>query len=363
MPDEVRKRGPPLGGAGRRPWPGAVSRQRSRPGSLALPHRALRRGSSEDHQQVARPRRSRRPPPSIRVTVPARGARSSFCIFMASTTSRACPASTTSSTVTRDLHDPPRDDGTDLERPTGRGRARPVAAGPLAQARPGPASSTMRLVAPAVDDDLDAGGDHRGPAAPTAADRRAWRIGELGRVGLRRGRVHRSVGSSPMTVTRREAGGSSRPPIVRVVAAAGAPPARRCPCAKTPSHRRRTWHRRTCRRRIRVGRGGGRRRGCATRSRCARLRRPRRPNGARRGRSTASAVAERRRAQQRAMERQGGLDPGHDDFVERPRHARDGRRPIRSDGQDLGDHRIVVGRDPLPRPDRAVDADARDRPA
>ena len=58
-------------------------------------------------------------PTATRSTVPSRGDRSSFCIFIASTVRSCWPAVTTSPGAHRDGHDPPRDDGTDL----GAGRA------------------------------------------------------------------------------------------------------------------------------------------------------------------------------------------------------------------------------------------------
>ena len=59
-----------------------------------------------------------------------------------------------------------------------------------------------------------------------------------------------------------------------------------------------------------------------------------------------------------AIERQGRLDAPDLGLVEGPAEAVDGGRPIRGMDHQLGDQRVVVRRDPLPRLDRRVDPDA-----
>ncbi len=66
-------------------------------------------------------------------------------------------------------------------------------------------------------------------------------------------------------------------------------------------------------------------------------------------------------ADQGTIEWQRGLDPADDDFVERPPHPVDGGSPVRGDRHDLGDHRVVVRRHPLPGANRRIDPNARTR--
>ena len=150
-------------GRGRRPCRGRRSRcpssSRSAPAARA-PTEGLARGSSPARSRagsapvsgaalgsVGRVSRSttRRSPMSIvspsptatRSTVPARGARSSFCIFIASTTSRLLAGVDDVARGDRTGHDPARNDRPDLGRPlaaVGIGHARSPAGG----ARPGP---------------------------------------------------------------------------------------------------------------------------------------------------------------------------------------------------------------------------------
>ena len=98
--------------------------------------------------------RSRRHPAGTRVTVPALGARSSFCIFMASTASRVWPASTVSPGSDGHGRDPAGDDGTDLQRATSGSARGPVTRGTLAEGGPRLVLD-QQLEAPALDDDLD----------------------------------------------------------------------------------------------------------------------------------------------------------------------------------------------------------------
>ena len=70
---------------------------------------------------------------------------------------------------------------------------------------------------------------------------------------------------------------------------------------------------------------------------------------------------ERRSAHQVAVEREGRLDAAHHDLVERATHPGDGLVPMCTYGHDLGDHGVVVGSDPIARPDRGVHAHARAR--
>lgn len=59
------------------------------------------------------------------------------------------------------------------------------------------------------------------------------------------------------------------------------------------------------------------------------------------------------------MERDGGLDAFDDRGGEGAAHTSDGARAVAVVDDDLGDHRIVVGRDEIAIVDRRIDADAR----
>ena len=175
MPDEVSKRSR-RSGAAARALARSVARQRSRPGSG--PRRPAGRSGraviAMHHQDVAELDRLAGRRPATRSTVPARGARSSFCIFIASTASSVCPR--VDRVARRDGHgrDPSRDDGTDLERAAGRAGRVAVARGPLPEV--GPAGVLdVELEAPAIDDDLDRG---RRPSRRAATD--AARCGSAG---------------------------------------------------------------------------------------------------------------------------------------------------------------------------------------
>ena len=203
MPDEVSNGVAPLRRAARGPSPGGSSRQRSRAGS-APPRSAgpgARVGSSDDQQEVARARRSGRRRPRRARRCRRAATRSSFCIFIASTTRSCWPATTASPGVDRHATRPARDDGTDLGRPAhGRAAARPRR-GPLAEG--GSARRLdLDLEPPAVDDDLAPGdartGDRRLIEAPSARSgrTRAW----VGAVVARRAAARRgstTIGARP----------------------------------------------------------------------------------------------------------------------------------------------------------------------
>ena len=96
--------------------------------------------------------------------VPSLGARSSFCIFIASTTSSCWPAETASPGATDDGHDLARDDRPDLQRPA-RVAGRPAPGRPLPERGP-PLGLDLHLEPEPVDEDL---ADHRARGRPPRA--------------------------------------------------------------------------------------------------------------------------------------------------------------------------------------------------
>ena len=110
------------------------------PGPGRRPHRSAGSGR---RRRVAHPRTTRMSPGSTvapgptatRSTVPSRGDRSSFCIFIASTVSSCWPARDHVARGHRDRQDSPRDDGTNLGRAVlglrALRRSSPEPAGPL----------------------------------------------------------------------------------------------------------------------------------------------------------------------------------------------------------------------------------------
>ena len=96
MPDEVSNRSRRSGAPPERLRPERLAPALAGPASGASPGRPVGSGHRRTDQRGRRARRSRRRPTATRSTIPARGARSSFCIFIASTTRSRWPASTAS---------------------------------------------------------------------------------------------------------------------------------------------------------------------------------------------------------------------------------------------------------------------------
>ena len=98
MPDEVSNALAPLRRRASSAFARRVARQRSRPASRPSPIGRSRSRRSRDAPASTSPSSTVWPTPTAttRSTVPARGARSSFCIFMASTTRSCWPATTAS---------------------------------------------------------------------------------------------------------------------------------------------------------------------------------------------------------------------------------------------------------------------------
>ena len=349
MSDEVSNRSRRSGADAERPSPGS-----SRASARDVPAPLI----ASDHQQRRRPRSCRRRRPRPARPGPSRGARSSFCIFIASTTRSAGPASTV--VARRRPRRPttrPGMIGTDLDRPAGGGRV----GGPRSPARgasPGASSSTSTsnrqpstttsTTRPAVAERRAGVERRRAVAAVGAVDDDAAAAARLdddrrpGRPGRRRSA--RPPGRRLAPVVRDpDASGHRGHRSTRPVAA-GTRPGRSCPSPL-----------RTAAVGVRGAVSVDRRRGRPRRRPSARPpRSTRRPRGAHSlgdpvGRELARAEARVRGDE--AVERQRRLDAGDLGLVE---GAREPARspPSRSavDDQQLGDQRVVVGRDPVARP-------------
>ena len=323
MPDEVSKRVAALRRRPRRPWPGgspASGRGRGpappRSGARCSAGPAAR--SLEDHQHVAELDRLARPRPAIRADGPgSRGAELVLHLHRLHDEERLAGLDDVA-LVTATDGDPPRDDGTDLERATGLARRPAVARRPLAERRARAASSTSNSKRQPSTTTSTA----RRPCAssrPTSADAGARRVDRAPlRLGVDDDRPHRRRPSRRRR--RRHAQRAGRPVVT--AATARSPPARprvpprsaeavvfaqrRVRAAVPPTRRRRP-----SRERPRVGRDL---RGALGR-RIARSRRPV-PVVGRPSRSTVVAGQERRVARQGAVERQGRLDARDLDLVE-----------------------------------------------
>ena len=218
IPDEVsngsRRSGAPFSALAR-----TVSRQRSRPGSGPSPvgrsgsrHRMTTRGSPSS---TVCPTAT-----ATRSTVPSRGARSSFSIFIASTARSRWPASTVVAGHDGHRHDASRDDGTNLGRSVVRRcAARPAVARSRRSARSASSTSTS----------------NRQPSTTTSRPRRPRAAGGVD--GFEDERLARSVDgagrgvSATSTSARRSPvapvgdphGGSCRPPVDGVDPGGGSP--------------------------------------------------------------------------------------------------------------------------------------------
>ena len=183
---------------GRAPWPAVVGRQRSR--------RSVGRVTRSDRPAGRRARSSPPPRPRPARRRPARGARSSFCIFIASTTRSVWPASTASPAATATAATRP---GIMARTSTGPLAARASRARVARRPKVGPGGVLdLELEPPAVDDDLDdrrPSGPALGPGRPSR--RRPGRPRTVGtvvadRVDRRRRLVAGHDGSAVAGMTR-----------------------------------------------------------------------------------------------------------------------------------------------------------------
>ena len=249
MSERRREPLPPLRRRAERLRPGRLAPALAvgvRVGSLGRP--ALIRGPPGGR----RARSSRPRPTATRSTVPSRGARSSFCIFIASTTRSVWPAVDRVAGRDRDRGDPPGDDRTDLESArcagsASRGRGSPARGGRLASAsstssskrQPSTTTSTVRRPS-AASERADPGSGHRAartsPTGARAARRSTSPASSSGSTSIVGGRPASTRSTRPGAV-------SSRPPVDGFLAA-GVAPARSVPgrsprCGAMPAGRRR----------------------------------------------------------------------------------------------------------------------------
>ena len=339
MPDEVSKRSRRSGRI-EGPSPGRSPASGRGRGRRPSPDRTVRRGRVAVIRGPAGRRRARRSgpgPTATRSTVPSRGDRSSFCIFIASTASSCWPAVTASPGVTATVTTRPGMMARTSVGPCRAGARRALVARARRAARS--ASSTSKLEPPAVHDDLE-------PA------------GSIGRT--RAGDRARRRRRPPRGLTR-----APGPPVGFDLAQRPRPVSRsRTSAALHRGHR--SIDVRSARRRSQPEASvaaAGEAVAAPARETTVQARPPLRP-GPPAPRSLARSAGPSQRSPTQsvemsaarkdgvpgdpAMERQRGLDPGDLGLVEGAAQPVDGAGPVRGMDHDLGDEVVVLGRDPVP---------------
>ena len=375
MPDDVangsRRSGAPAQGLGpERLAPALAGRVRPSPGRPRWPRSRL--GHREHDQEVAELDRLPRPRPRPARRSPSRGARSSFCIFIASTTRSRLAGRRRHHRPDRHRDDPSRDDGTDLESAR-RAAVRRAPGSPAREGRARPASSTSS--------------SNRQPSTTTstAVGRRGrggrWRrAGRPGRSPRRRrcridvprpASIVRGVGRRGRVGRRRPGRVIAGPPIGRALIA-GQP----VDASRRGRGRRRAVEPASVGRRS-TGRGGRRPAPAPSPVAAATARPPHRrpppatrgPLGGRPSHSLGDPAGRQRRppGTRRARRRTGGTAGSSGSRRSRSRRGRGAagrwRRRGRGVDHDLGDQRVVVGRRPGRRPRRRCRPGRPDPPA